>query len=285
MNSRQEEIGRYKEVKPEMIADASRLIKKGKVYDLAMEVNRKLTIGDPPQKDVFPNYNLITYLAAEKNRERTDTGEITWQTELIMGGPHNATHIDALCHIQYNGKIFNKYNVEETSTNFGMKKCGAETIKPLISRGILIDVAGYLDVEKLDDRHKITVDELKGALEKEEVKVRPGDTVIFRTGKITDFKKSSYMNAGPGIGLKAAIWLYECGMCVLGSDYTCIEVMPIDNKECVHKEMLYERGVYLMENLYLEELAREKVYEFFFICLPVKFTGSTGSWIRPVAMI
>ena len=81
------------------------------------------------------------------------------------------------------------------------------------------------------------------------------------------------------------MWLYEHGMCVLGSDYTCIELKPINMKECVHKEMLYKRGVYLMENLYLEELAKYKVYEFFFVCLPIKFTGSTGSWIRPVAII
>ncbi len=284
-NSQSEELGRYREVEPEMIIDSSKIIKKGKVYDLAMEVNREMTIGDPPQKDIFPSFNLITYLAPEKNKEYAGTEGITWGTELIIGGIHSATHLDALSHVQYNGKIFGKYDVRQDSSNFGMKKCGVETVMPIISRGIMVDVAEYLDVEKLEDDHKITRQEVVNTLEAEDIELKFGDTILIRTGKIKDFYMSDYINKGPGIGLEAAIWLYNQGMCVLGSDYTSIEPKPLDLENSVHKEMLYDRGIYLMENLYLEKLSQDKTYQFFFVCLPIKITGSTGSWIRTIAII
>jgi len=285
MTVSEEEIGRYKIVKPEDIINAAKIVKEGKIYDLSVEVNRKSSNAHGSDKDIFPEYNLVTYLAPEKNKEYTSTRGITWGTELITGGVHNFTHLDALSHIQYNGKVYKKFDVEKIFSNFGTQKCGVETVPPIISRGILIDVAGLLNVDKLEDNHEITKNEILKIIEVEGIEVKLGDTVLFRTGKIKDFGKESYMEHGPGIGIEAAMWLYNKGMCVLGTDWTCIEVKPINEKNCVHKEMIYERGIYLIENLFLDELAKNKVYEFFFICLPIKFTGSTGSWVRPVAII
>ena len=284
-NGRYEELGRYGKVKPGIISDASKIIDKGRVYDLSLEVNRDMTTGEPRQKDIFPEFNLITYMAPDKNKGYTDTGGITWGTELIMGGVHNATHLDALSHIQYNGKIIGRYDVERQSTSFGIKKCGAETVPPIVSRGVMLDIAKHLGLEKLEDDHMITREEVEETLNASDIKLKFGDTVLIRTGKIKDFYNNTYMNKGPGIGMEGALWLYEQGVCVIGSDYTSIEPKPLDLDNCVHKAMLFERGVYVVENLYLEDLSADKVYQFFFVCLPLKITGSTGSWVRPVAII
>jgi kynurenine formamidase len=53
----------------------------------------------------------------------------------------------------------------------------------------------------------------------------------------------------------------------------------------VHTLLLIEHGIYIMESLDLEELARDRVYEFLFVALPLKIRGATGSWIDPVAVV
>jgi kynurenine formamidase len=53
----------------------------------------------------------------------------------------------------------------------------------------------------------------------------------------------------------------------------------------VHTLLLIEKGIYIMESLYLEELARDGVYEFLFVALPIKIRGATGSMIDPIAVV
>ena len=109
----------------------------------------------------------------------------------------------------------------------------------------------------------------------------------MRTGKIQDFgDEAAFQAAEPGVGRTAALWLYECGMSVLGTDTTGTEPLPFDDPAATtHGAMLVEKGVHLIENLYLEDVARDGVREGLFIALPLKITGATGSWIRPVLVI
>src|SRR5271165_4192539 len=90
----------------------------------------------------------------------------------------------------------------------------------------------------------------------------------------------------PGVGRAAAIWLYESGMAVLGTDTASTEPVPFINPALsTHRAMLVDSGVHLIENLNLEELIRDGVTEGLFIALPLKITGGTGSWVRPVVII
>jgi kynurenine formamidase len=108
-----------------------------------------------------------------------------------------------------------------------------------------------------------------------------------RTGKIREFAGDpvAYEAAQPGVGPSGAIWLYDQGMAVLGTDTTGTEPVPFpDPSATTHRAMLVERGVHLLENLFLDELVRDGVTEAAFVCLPLKLTGATGSWIRPIAI-
>jgi kynurenine formamidase len=53
----------------------------------------------------------------------------------------------------------------------------------------------------------------------------------------------------------------------------------------VHQHVLAEAGVHLIENLALEELARDGLTAFCFILLATKFKGATGCPVRPIAMV
>ena len=109
----------------------------------------------------------------------------------------------------------------------------------------------------------------------------------MRTGKIQDWgNPSAFQAAEPGVGREAAIWLYDSGMAVLATDTTGTEPLPfVDAAATTHRAMLVDRGVHLLENLNLEELARDRVVEGLFVNLPLKITGATGSWIRPVLVV
>jgi kynurenine formamidase len=95
----------------------------------------------------------------------------------------------------------------------------------------------------------------------------------------------AFLAGQPGVGLDAALWLYNRGMAVLGSDTTGTEPQPItDWEHTVHVAMLMEHGVHLIEWMNLETLAASTAWEFMFVCLPLKLRGASGSWVRPVAI-
>jgi kynurenine formamidase len=111
--------------------------------------------------------------------------------------------------------------------------------------------------------------------------------VLVRTGKIRQFRDPKAFQAGaPGVGLEAAIWLYESGMAVLGTDTASTEPVPfVDPAFSTHRAMLADSGVHLIENLNLEEIASDGVTEAFFVAIPLKITGATGWWVRPVLIV
>ncbi len=139
----------------------------------------------------------------------------------------------------------------------------------------------------------VSADELKAVAEAQGVEVRPWDVVLIRTGYLKYWpereKMNEHLTAGPD--LSAAEWLLESGVIATGTDTETYEVMPTPdrgspaNPQPVHTKLLIENGIYLLESIYLEEIAREKVYEFAFIMLPLKIQGATGSMVDPLAVI
>jgi kynurenine formamidase len=184
--------------------------------------------------------------------------------------------------------VFGGHKAADVYDDFGWRENGIHTVPPVITRGVLLDIPALLEVPRLPDLFEITVDHVRQTLEREQVEVRRGDAVLVRTGKMADYHGDggTYFAAGPGIGVEAALWLFERGMAVLGSDTSATEPYPFpDPDNTVHRAMLVERGVFLAEILWLDELAGASAYEFLFVCLPLKFRGGTGSWVRPVAIV
>jgi kynurenine formamidase len=272
-------------ITPDEIVHAAGLVRRGQVYDLGAELS-----DDMPEtsKESFMPYRLLTYRTNRDMARDTDWHGVSFYTEVLMATPHVSTHIDALNHVSQDGRIYGGHRLEDVERDFGMAAEGIETVPPIVSRGVLLDVAAYKGVAQLPDHYEIGVADLQGALARQGTTLQRGDTVLVHTGKMRQYgvDNAAFLAGQPGVGVAAALWLYDQGMAVLGSDTTGTEPQPVtDWTQTVHVAMLRDRGVHLIEWMYLEDLAAAGAHEFLFICLPLKLRGASGSWVRPVAVV
>jgi kynurenine formamidase len=258
---------------------ALRLPSRGRVYDLGLELNERM-----PHNPEFTRFaHMFTHTP-----EGTGTASpFQFSADTIIGALHVGTHMDALIHVQAEDRIFGGALARDVRTDRGWKQHGMETVPPIIGRGVVLDIAALHGVPRLEDRYEVTVADVEACLERSGQDIRRGDIVVVRTGKIQDWRDpAAFQAAEPGVGPAAAIWLHEAGMAVLATDTTGTEPLPFaDPARTTHRAMLVERGVHLLENLYLEEVSADGAAEGLFIALPLKITGATGSWIRPVLVV
>jgi kynurenine formamidase len=263
--------------------DAIHGVRTGKVYDLGTEYGHGIPQGAP---DTFPGFRLTPYRTPRGLT--ADAGpDFDFSMELIVASPHHGSHIDGLAHISSEGRQFGGHAIADIYGDFGWTKNGIETTPPILGRGVLLDMPRAMGVDQLPADLDLQPEDLEACLDSQKTELRSGDTVLIRTGKFAaDFhaRPDEYFAHAPGVGPDAAIWLYDRGMALLGTDTGGTEAF-VDVTHTTHKVLLVERGVQILEVLDLEELARDQVTEFLFICLPLKISGATGSWVRPVAVI
>ncbi len=260
-------------------------VQRGHVYELGTEYGSDMPQGFP---ESFYGFRLTQYRTPKSLTSRESPG-FDFSMETITGSPHLGTHIDGLAHIQCHGQTFGGHQVHDVYTDFGWRVNGMEHSRPIIGRGVLLDVAGAKGVDHLPDLYAVTPEDLDQALSLQGTDLQRGDVVLVRTGWFgAHYRRDpdSYFRSQPGVGPDAALWLYERGMAALGTDTSGTEVIPMpDTERTTHGLMLVERGVHLIEIMDLDEIARDRVFEFLFIALPLRITGGTGSWIRPVALV
>jgi kynurenine formamidase len=272
-------IGALSRISDATVRSALGLAKTGRTYDLGLELNSRI-----PHNPEFVRFAMSFTHTPEGTGARSP---FQYSVESVFGALHIGTHIDSLIHIQKEGRIYGGHLASEARDDRGWKRHGIETVPPILGRAVCLDIPELKGLRRLPDRYEVTVDDLKEELARTGVEIRSGDIVVVRTGKIQDFgDEAAFQAAEPGVGRKAALWLYERGMSVLGTDTTGTEPLPFDDPAVTtHDAMLMEKGVHLIENLSLEEVARDGVREGLFVALPLKITGATGSWIRPILVV
>lgn len=202
---------------------------------------------------------------------------------------HSGTHIDALCHQAVDMKLHGDIDVTtEVQTPNGFTELGAETIPPILRRGVLLDVAAARGVASLDPGYLVSAEDLDAAAEQQGVNIEEGDCVLLRTGNGRHFHDPESYLSGPGIGGDAAIWLAERRPFLCGADNVAFDLPDnadpdLGSLPC-HTVLIVQAGIYIVENLALEELAAAGCREFVFACLPMKLRGVTGSPVRPLAI-
>jgi kynurenine formamidase len=219
------------------------------------------------------------------------TGEArTSASGLIYMAEHSGTHIDALCHQAEDLHLYGERAVDaQVQTSTGFTELGAETIAPIIARGILLDVARHRGVDRIAAGEPIGHAELAATAQQQGVAVSEGDVVLVRTGNGALWgDPTTYLQAG-GVSADASLWLASHQIRAVGADnMTWDEAGVVDPDLQVslpgHMILLVRHGIYIIENLFLEDLARDQRYEFTFVCLPLKLRGATGSPVRPIAL-
>jgi kynurenine formamidase len=171
----------------------------------------------------------------------------------------------------------------------GFTRLGVEKAGSFFARGVLLDVAALKGVDMLPDDYMITVADLEAAMTRQNVEVGKGDAVLIRTGwgRLWTVDNARFIKGEPGIGLEAAEFLVKRNVMIVGSDNWAVEVRPYPDKDLflpVHGYLLNVNGIYLVENLDLEALARDKANEFAFMVAPLKLRGGTGSSVAPIAV-
>jgi kynurenine formamidase len=203
---------------------------------------------------------------------------------------HSGTHIDALCHQANCLKVFGNIDSDSIETPLGFKQLGIEHVPPLVTRGVLLDLATWLGQTPLPSCYSIGADELIACAKAQNVKVEKGDVLLVRTGYDTLWNdEAAYLQAA-GVGKSGTLWAAERGVVAVGADNMAWDAPKDVDPETgatlfAHVHLLTQQGIYIIENLDLRELAAARQYSFAFIGIPLKFRGATGSPIRPIALV
>lgn len=270
---------------PAAVRAAARLIRDGRVWDLAVDLDP--TLLPPADPRVALPIQRIDLMTPAQYREAFASGKSGFHLDAVSGSIHQGTHIDGLAHIVHEGRIFGGTEEEHARTASGWQVHGAETIAPIVGRAVLIDLVAARRGVPLEGSHEIRPEELAGALRSRSAEIRDGDIVLVRTGRMAALRadRDRFLERQPGIGLDAAVWLAERGMVVYGSDTAGTEPQPVEDwGRTVHVELLTRRGIHLLEWLDLDGLAASGRSDSLFVAASPRFRGATGAWLRPVAI-
>jgi kynurenine formamidase len=225
---------------------------------------------------------------------RTNPARMGWHSCALFISDNVATQIDSLGHITVgdDNHWYNGFKEADWGGNFGIRKCDATTIPPIITRGVMIDMAGFRGVDALPAHYRITASDLKSALAKQKTTIHPGDTVLVRTGTLRYWGKNGadheklQEHDSAGLDLGAVRWLIEQqGAILIATDTSGLEYTPGPGEEGtfvpVHRYMLVEQGVHIGEFHNLEALARDKAYEFCYVCTTNPIRGTTAGFTLP----
>lgn len=288
-----DQIGALNLMTPESRLAILSRIASGKTYDLSVDYFVGMPsfhhLGDPGYQYWLTHTPRGTVVDNPNGLGERMNSKVSYTGDAISMYTHMGTHIDALNHFGLDGKIWNGFTPVEHLGDKGWKKTGAETIPPIIARGVLIDVAACKGVNALSSNYRVTSDDLKVALRRQGVRLEKGDVVLIRTGQARHYQSAvKYLHDYPGVSLEAVKWLVEQqGAMLLGADNLSLEAFPPereDNWVPVHTYLLAERGVMFIEQMFLEDLSRDRAYEFAFVAASLKLRGASGSPMRPLAL-
>jgi len=265
---------------PRLSPELLDMVKTGKVYDLSFPISAHT-----------PYSGTTSPFSMRLNHRHEDSpagGSFGEATEILTMSSHTATHIEALCHIseKIDGRphLYGDVAAEDVQNEMGFRELGIERCPPVIARGLLLDVPRSKYVEVLPDSYGITEDDLEACCELENVEIQPGDCVLIRTG-FSGYRYAErvrFATVGAGPTPEACRWLADKRIALTGSDTMSYEQVP--SPHAGHLELIRRRGISVVKQVNLEELARDQVYEFLLIILPLRLVGATASPVTPIAI-
>ncbi len=285
-----DELGTLNALSSEKLLRSLKVVKRGRVYRLAHLIYNEM----PSRVALHGPFSFYTsqrvYDHRPPIREPTANkfGAALCRLEMV---DHLGTHLDSLNHVSMDNKFYNGVDAFETTTPRGTLKLGIESVPPIVTRGVMVDAASLHGKEILEKGHSVKPEEVERFLTEKGLTVEKGDALFVYTGVsklwMEPSKYNEYFEASPGIGFDLAKWLDRKDVSIAGADTPGTEVAPSELKGTrlpVHQYLITKSGIRLIDNIKLDELASDKVYEFLFICSPLPIKGATASPVAPVAI-
>lgn len=293
-----DERGAANLVTEDVVLAATASVRSGRVVGLAQPIRGSTSGPGASRVPHLPGRPLPQHFMSVDGGDyaagaRQIKGEMGIADDALIVSPHGTTtHIDALAHMWRGDVLYNGHPAGRVRS-YGATRCGIDKLGPLVTRGVLLDVAGHRGVAHLPPEARIDADLLAEVESASGVTVRRGDVVLVRTGWPLVFADdpARYQDAQPGLDHDGARWLLERDVVAIGSDNVAVGALgpggvfpgPVD--EDVHLLTLWQHGVYLIEMLWLEELATVGRSDFLFVAAPLPIEGGTASPITPVAVL
>lgn len=267
-------------------------VRTGRVFSLAIPFD-----ADGPQWDNVnmakrTNPALETY--AVNVAFTGNTADFTTSDDAFSMGSQAATHWDSLAHVGYEGRLYNGIDDTVVTAERGAARLGAQNIGPVVTRGVLLDIARLHDVDHFDGNYAITADDLERAAAAAGVEVQPGDAVLVRTGHMHFLRlgeRERYSHPSPGLSTGTIAWVRDHDVAAVATDTLTFEVYPCEDRAIfmpVH--MLHLRDIGLLQGQVwnLDDLAADCAadgqHDFLLCATPLPLTNAVGAPVAPTAI-
>lgn len=276
-------LGAINLLSPAKVVEAAKLVKTGKTYPLGIVTGRD-TPAYPPR-----SYSMTVLQLSDGTGATLGTNKATGNDDLMNLWMGIGSQIDGLGHMGIEHTYYNGNHASDFVRTTGLTKLGVENLPPIVTRGVLIDMARHFDTAMMLEGQAFNSDDIKAAAKAQGVTISSGDVVLFHTGWINliGVDNERFGRAQPGIGVDGAEYLASLDVVAVGADTWALEVLPgEDPKQAfpVHPTLLAKNGVYILENMDTRQLAADGVTEFLFVLGQPRFEGSVQAVINPVAI-
>jgi kynurenine formamidase len=277
-----DEIGAANLLGPSVVLEAIKLVKTGKAYPLAVPIDKDLP--------AFRHRSFRLYNIQPGQQEGASKGpnKFTFNDELVEGWTGVGTQLNGIGHIGIDNVYYNGNHAKDFVSVEGVTKLGVEKVPPIVTRGVVLDMAAFYGVDIVPDEQEFSVEHIQMVCRNQGVEIRKGDVVLFNTGWLELIGKDNtrFLSVEPGIGMDAARWLADRGIVAFGGDTWASEIYPNKTGEefPVNQFMLAKRGIYNLELIDTRGLLRDKVFEFLFVLGHPLYKGSTQVNVNPVAL-
>lgn len=277
-----DEIGAANYMTPELVMKAAQLIKTGKTYALGIPVG-STTPAYPPR-----GVKITVVQPGQAGNPGLGPNKATYNDDMIDGWVGVGSQMDGLGHLGIEHVYYNGNKVADFGDATGLKKLGIDKVPPLVTRGVMLDMAAYYKTDIVKEGTAFNVKEIEEAAKAQNVEIRQGDVVLFHTGWLGLIGKDDkrYNGGEPGLGAEGAKYLTGKGVVAVGADTWGVEAVPFETGNVfeIHQILLAMNGTYILENMDTSELAKDKAYEFLFVLGQPRFKGGVQSMINPVAI-
>jgi kynurenine formamidase len=276
-------LGAINQLSPEKVLQAARLVKTGKTYALGVETGAASPAYPPRQ------YSLTVLQPGDGTGTTMGANRATGNDDLLHTWMGIGSQLDGLGHMGIEHRYYNGLHASEFVTAKGLSKLSTDKLPPIVTRGVLLDMARHLGQAILPEGTAFNRKEIEAAARAQGVTIEAGDVVLFHTGwlNVAETDTARFMAGEPGLGVDGARYLAELGVVAVGSDSWAVEVIPHEDPTLafpVHPELLAKNGVYILENMDTRALAADGVHEFLFVLGQPRFVGAVQAVINPVAI-